>query len=758
MAYESKTYNYNDVLSKTIEYFKGNQEAAKLWVSKYALKNSLGDIYDKSPADMHRRISRELSRIEQKYPDPISEKEIFKLLDHFKYLIPSPRLMNEIGHRFRSYPLAETIVIGCEGHSDSYGAIIKMDEEVVQLSKCRLNVGVNVSHIRPKGFSIKGSSLSASGIVPFAERYMNSVKEVRQVSQVESLTLTISILHPDFDDLLKTDANLVILVNDYFMNNMANNQPFIQKYPVDSAVPKISTTKNPLEVWKSIFNRQSKGFTKIAFSDSILKDSLHDHYSHIGYQSRALSASAVPYATYDGNRSMALNLYAYVRKKDGKVEFDTELFKSHIAMAVRLMDDVVDLEIEKIDAILEKIETDPEDEEIKQTERRMWEKVRMRCEDGRRAGLGLIGIIELLEELSISQIPEMLAIEAERIYKLFAIEVYRNSVLLAKQRGCFKTCDYENVKNVSFIKYISEAEPLLLEDWRKFGRRNISSLVTVSGEDIRLLAQLETKMIHEPKTAYDWRKFFRLLGKVQRWWDTPICIPMTIDDLPSPDIFKDICIEAWRLGTYSLAILREEKKEIEQERDMNTTFVYDANVVERPAVLDCDVVRFQNNKERWIAFIGLLGGRPYEIFTGLADEEEGIMLPKTITFGKIIKSKDADGRSRYDFQFSNKRGYKTTIEGLSYKFNPEYWNYAKLISGVLRYGMPIEQVIKLVSGLQLDNESINTWKVGVERALKRYTSEGSDIEGQVCPNCGEFSLSHQEGGRIVCSSCGYNRQ
>lgn len=843
---EKKTYSFDEAYNASLKYFDGDELAAKVWVSKYALKDSQGNIYELTPTDMHHRIASELARIEQKYPNPMSHDEIFSLLDHFRYVVPQGSPMTGIGNEFQVASLSNCFVIGVDGKPDSYGGVIKIDEEQVQLMKRRGGVGHDLSHIRPKGTPVKNSALTSTGLVPFMERYSNSTREVAQDGRRGALMLSVSIKHPDSEAFIDakmtegkvTGANVSVRISDDFMQAAIDQRPFVQQYPVDVEDPSITKEIDASRLWKKIVHNAWKSAEPgVLFWDTITRESVPDCYADLGFQTISTNpCGEIPLCPYDSCRLLAINLYSYVRDPfTDKARFDFDLFRTHIAKAQRIMDDIIDLEMEKIDKIIEKIASDPETEEVKATELNLWKKIRTKTLKGRRTGVGTTGEGDMLAALGLRYGTKEATDFSTEVHRALALAAYSSSVDMAAERGAFEIYDAEREANNPYISRIREADPELYERMKRIGRRNIACLTIAPTGTTSLMTQtssgiepvfmpvykrrrkvnpndadvrvdyvddsgdaFEEFIVYHPKfiewmkinsievkpdytqeeineilarspyhkaTAndVDWLEKVRMQGSVQKWVDHSISVTINLPSDVSEDMVGQLYVEAWRSGCKGCTVYRDGSRSgvlISTSSKKKETKTADADghpiVTKRPIELDADVVRFQNNKEKWIAFVGLYAGRPYEIFTGLADDEDGIFCPKSVNRGKIIKAIDAEGNKRYDFQFTNKRGYKTTIEGLSDKFKPEYWNYAKLISGVLRYGMPIDQVLKLVGGLELDSQSINTWKMGVERALKKYLPNGMKAKGQVCPNCGQETLVYQEG-CLICTSCGTSR-
>ena len=822
--------------------------AARVWVNKYALKDSFGNIYEKTPNDMHRRLARELSRIENKYNNPMSEDEIFDLIKDFKYIIPQGSPMAGIGNNYQVGSLSNCFVIGLDGTPDSYGGIIKIDEEQVQLMKRRGGVGHDLSHIRPKGSPVKNSALTSTGLVPFMERYSNSTREVAQDGRRGALMLSVSIKHPDSEAFIDakmtegkvTGANVSVRIDDEFMKAVEAQSEYTQTYPIDSEEPKYKKTIDAVALWRKIVhNAWQSAEPGVLFWDTITRESVPDCYADLGFKTISTNpCGEIPLCPYDSCRLIAINLYSYVVNPFTKdAYFDYDLFRKHVASAQRMMDDIIDLEMEKIDRILAKIESDPETLEVKTTELNLWNKIRRKTLQGRRTGVGTTGEGDMIAAMGLRYGTVEATDFSVEVHKTLALAAYGSSVNMAKERGAFEVFDAEREKNNPFINRLKDADPKLYEDMVKYGRRNIACLTIAPTGTTSLMTQttsgiepvflpvykrrrkvnpndpsvridfvdengdaFEEYVVYHHKfitwmqingiqvkqdysqeeidelikrspyykaTSNDinWLEKVNMQGRIQKWVDHSISVTINLPSDVSEDLINDLYLQAWKVGCKGCTVYRDgsrsgvlvaTQKEKKKEKEKEVIAVEEHNVLKRPIELEADVVRFQNNKEKWIAFIGLVNGKPYEIFTGLADDDDGIFCPKSVSKGKIIKAIDELGNKRYDFQFINKRGYKTTIEGLSDKFNPEYWNYAKLISGVLRYGMPIDKVIKLVNSLELNSESINTWKMGVERALKKYLPNGTQASGQKCPHCGQETLVYQEG-CLICTSCGTSR-
>lgn len=857
---QSKNFAFEEAFEEALKYFAGDELAARVWVNKYSMKDSFGNIYEKSPEDMHWRIANEIARIEKKYKNPMSAREIFDLLDHFKYVIPAGSPMTGIGNNRQVASLSNCFVIGLDGDADSYGAIMRIDEEQVQLMKRRGGVGHDLSHIRPKGSPVNNSALTSTGLVPFMERYSNSTREVAQDGRRGALMLSVSIKHPDSEAFIDakmtegkvTGANVSVKIDDAFMEAATSDKPYVQQFPVDGDEPLVKREISAKALWEKIVHNAWKSAEPgVLFWDTITRESIPDCYADLGFRTVSTNpCGEIPLCPYDSCRLLSINLYSYVVHPFTKdAYFDMDKFRKHVQIAQRIMDDIVDLELEKIDRIMQKIQQDPQSDEVKGSEYHLWKKIKHKSSQGRRTGVGITAEGDMIAAMGLRYgTPEATEFSVN-VHKNLALSAYRSSVTMAQERGAFAVFDASREKNNPFLLRIKEADQQLYADLQKYGRRNIACLTIAPTGTTSLMTQttsgiepvfmpvykrrrkvnpndtdvhvdfvdevgdsFEEYIVYHKKflewmnvngidstkkytqeeidklvaqspyykaTAndVDWLEKVKMQGAIQKWVDHSISVTVNLPNDVDEALVNRLYVEAWKSGCKGCTIYRDgsragvmisvsksEKKQKGKEQAKDNSADQNAlppckqpEVIEvRPKVLECDVVRFQNNKEKWVAFVGLLDGYPYEIFTGLQDDDEGIVLPKSVVKGKIIKQKQDDGPSRYDFQFENKRGYKTTVEGLSEKFNPEYWNYAKLISGVLRYRMPIERVINLVSSLQLKDESINTWKNGVERALKKYIDDGTEAKGKKCPVCGHETLVYQEG-CLICKNCGASR-
>ena len=848
---EKKIYTQKQAEEASVAYFNGDELAARVWSTKYALKDSFGNLYECTPDDMHHRLAREIARIENNYANPMSENELYELMKNFRYIVPQGSPMTGIGNDYQVASLSNCFVIGQDGSADSYGAIIQIDEEQVQLMKRRGGVGHDLSHVRPHGSPVKNSALTSTGLVPFMERYSNSTREVAQDGRRGALMLSVSIKHPDSEAFIDakmesgkvTGANVSVKILDDFMQAAVANKKYLQQYPIDSATPTFTKEVDAKKIWdKIIHNAWKSAEPGVLFWDTIIRESVPDCYADLGYKTVSTNpCGEIPLCPYDSCRLLAINLYSYVKNPfTPQAEFDFELFKQHVAVAQRMMDDIIDLEMEKIERILLKISSDPESDSIKRTERELWEKIMKKTVQGRRTGVGTTAEGDMLAAMGLRYGSEEATAFSVEVHKTLALAAYRSSVMMAKERGAFAVYDAQREENNPYIQRIKEADSELYDLMVQYGRRNIACLTIAPTGTTSIMTQTTSgiepvfqpvyrrrrkvnpndKNVHvdlvdevgdsfeeyvvfhhnfitwmnanghpyDPTHRYttaeidelvqespyykatandvDWLAKVRMQGAIQKWVDHSISVTINLPNDVNEELVRQLYEEAWRCGCKGCTVYRDgsrtgvlegikEKKKEEEKKDEKNCVCFDNKVRIRPAELECDVVRFQNNKDKWIAFVGLKDGHPYEIFTGLADDEDGILLPKSVTKGKIIRTALEDGTKRYDFQFVNSRGFKTTMEGLSYKFDKEFWNYAKLISGVLRYGMPIDQVVKMINGLQMDSETINSWKVGVERALKKYIQDGTIVQGQVCPNCGQALIFEE--GCMHCRECGYSK-
>lgn len=838
----AKTYTQDEAFDASLDYFKGDELAAHVWINKYALKDSYGNLFELTPDDMHLRIAKEIVRIEKKYPNPMSESEVMALLKNFKYIIPQGSPMAGIGNNFQIASLSNCFVIGNSGVTDSYGGIMKIDQEQVQLMKRRGGVGHDLSHIRPKGSPVKNSALTSTGLVPFMERYSNSTREVAQDGRRGALMLSISINHPDAEDFIDakmehgkvTGANVSVRLDDDFLKAVNNNQNYLQKFPVYSDNPIITKEIEARKMWRKIVHNAWKSAEPgILFWDTIMRESVPDCYADFGYKTVSTNpCGEIPLCPYDSCRLLAINLFSYVDDPfTESASFNFDLFKKHIAAAQRIMDDIIDLELEKVDIILQKIDSDPENEEIKKVEKNLWLEIRKKAYEGRRTGIGITAEGDMLAALGITYGSEKGLRFSVEVHKTLAIEAYRASVQTAKERGAFSFFDSECEKDNPFIQRLKKEDEKLYFEMMEYGRRNIALLTiaptgttslmtqTTSGiepvflpvykrrrkvnpNDRRVkvdfvdevgdsweefivfhhrfkqwmetngfeidnnytkeeLDELVSKSPYHNSTSndIDWLDKVKMQGAIQKWVDHSISVTINLPNEATEELVGQLYMEAWEAGCKGVTVYRDGSRTgvlISNEDKNEGNGISTSFPTKRPQILETDVVRFQNNKEKWIAFIGLINNKPYEIFTGPVNDEDGILIPGWVNEGLIIKSKNEDGTSRYDFQYKNMRGYKTTIEGLSHKFNPEFWNYAKLISGTLRHGMAIEKAVELISSLHLDNESINTWKNGVARALKRYVADGTEVKNQKCTNCNSTNLIYQEG-CLSCKNCGSSK-
>lgn len=840
---EYKTHSVEEVKEATIKYFGGDQLAADVWMNKYALKDSDGNIFELTPDDMHHRIASEIARIENRYPNPMSEEEVFEVLKDFKYIVPQGSPMAGIGNNFQISSLSNCFVIGTNGQSDSYGAIMKIDQEQVQLMKRRGGVGHDLSHIRPAGSPVKNCALTSTGVVPFMERYSNSTKEVAQDGRRGALMMSISINHPDSESFIDskmeqgriTNANVSVRISDDFMKAVKEGKPFVQKYPVDSDKPLYTKEIDAKRLWdKIIHNAWQSAEPGVLFWDTITRESIPDCYADLGFKTLSTNpCGEIPLCAYDSCRLLAMNLYSYVENPfTNKARFNAELFAKHVAIAQRIMDDIIDLEIEKIDAILEKVYSDPESDEVKRCEVELWKNIRRKALQGRRTGIGITAEGDMLAALGKRYASDEAIEFSTSVQKLLAFEAYKSSVNLAKERGAFEVFDAKREENNPFINRLRAMDENFYQDMVKYGRRNIAMLtiaptgtvsictqttsgiepvfmvsykrrrkvnpndknakvsftdgegnsfeeynvfhpkfitwLEVNGYNVEEVKAYDDEKLQEiiAKSPYykatandiDWVSKVKMQGEMQKWVDHSISVTVNIPAETTEELVSQIYQTAWECGCKGMTIYRdgsragvlvsnkkEEKKNVEND-------IVETHSPVRPKTLECDVVRFQNNYEKWIAFVGKINNKPYEIFLGKQDD---FYLPPFVETAWITKNKGEEGRSRYDLQFQDKQGYKVTIEGLSRSFSPEFWNYAKLISGILRHGMPISNVVTLIQNLSVDEDNINAWKNGIARALKRYIPDGTKVDKEVCPTCGD-ALVYEDGCKH-CKNCGYSK-
>ena len=835
-GHEKVVYSHEEAVEESIQYFKGDELAARVWANKYALKDSFGNLYEKSPDDMHHRLAREIHRVEMKYKNPLSEELIYSVLKDFKYIVPQEGPMTGIGNDYQIASLSNCFVIGNDGSSDSYGGIMKIDQEQVQLMKRRGGVGHDLSHIRPKGTPVLNSALTSTGVVPFMERYSNSTREVAQDGRRGALMLSISIKHPDSGKFIDaklesgkvTGANVSVKLTDDFMKAVEDKTLFRQQYPINSANPKFAKDIDAVQLWtKIIHNAWKSAEPGVLFWDTIIRESVPDCYGDLGYATVSTNpCGEIPLCPYDSCRLLAINLFSYVNNPfTDKAEFDFDLYKEHVGLAQRMMDDIIDLELEKIDVILTKINADPEIEEIKHVEKNLWSNIRKKSEEGRRTGIGITAEGDMLAGLGLRYGTDDATNFSVEVHKTLALEAYKASTYLAKERGAFAIYNAEREKDNPFILRMKEADPVMYNNMVKYGRRNIALLTIAPTGTTSLMTQttsgiepifstfykrrrkvnpndLDVKVTFKDEVGDSWEEFnvfhhkfvdwlklngydsdevtrmgdeeiekiiakspyykatandvdwiakVKMQGAIQKWVDHSISVTINLPAEAKEELVSELYLTAWKSGCKGATVYRDGsrngvliagKTEARPERP------------KRPKVLDCDVIRFNISEEKWVAFVGLKESRPYEIFTGIADEEI-FPIPKSIVKGKIIKIRDEDGNTRYDFQYTDKYGYKKTMGGLSHMFKPEFWNYAKLISGVLRHEMPIQDVVNLVTSLKLDSESINNWKNGVERALKKYIPNGTKAKGK-CGECGSDNLVYEEG-CLICKDCGSSK-
>ena len=846
-----KEYPYTEAVAEAKNYFKGDELAATVWVSKYALKDSMGKIYEKSPEQMHRRIAAEIARIEKRYPEPMDAEQVYGLLEGFRYLIPQGGPMTGIGNNLQIASLSNCFVIGHRNPADSYGGIIRIDEEQVQLMKRRGGVGHDLSHIRPTGSPVLNSALTSTGIVPFMERYSNSPREVAQDGRRGALMLSLSIKHPDAENFIDakvetgkvTGANVSIKIDDEFMEAVVDGRKYHQQFPIGAEHPLYEKDIDAKALWnKIVHNAWKSAEPGILFWDTILRESVPDCYADEGFRTVSTNpCGEIPLCPYDSCRLLAVNLYGYVERPfTPEASFDFDKFREHVGYAMRIMDDIIDLELEKIDLIIEKIAKDPEDADIRHVELSLWEKIREKAIQGRRTGLGITAEGDTLAALGLRYGTDEATDFAVKIQKTLALEAYRASVRLARERGAFPLYDASREANNPMIARIREADPALYEEMTENGRRNIAMLtiaptgttslmsqttsgiepvfrpvytrrrkvnpgdkevkvtfvdevgdsweeynvfhhkflvwLEANGYDVEAvkgmpMAEIEKLVALSPyykATAndIDWVSKVKMQGAIQKWVDHSISVTVNLPNEATEELVGKVYLTAWQHGCKGVTVYRDGSRAgvlVESKKKKKTGKAAEAPApaeggyrppLKRPIELTADIVRFKNGEEDWIAFVGIYNGRPYEIFTGKI-EEDAMFIPKKIKKGIIFKVTDADGSKRYDFRYKDKYGYTNTVGGISRLFDEEFWNYAKLISGVLRNGMPILDVVTLIGSLHLDSESINTWKNGVARALKQYIANGTKAK-EKCPNCGQETLVYQNS-CPVCMSCGYSK-
>ena len=840
-------YPIDKVKAAAKEYFHGDSLAGDVWANKYALKDSDGNIYELTPDEMHHRIAIEIARIEKKYPNPMSEDEIYQVLKDFRYIVPQGSPMAGIGNNFQISSLSNCFVIGNKGCSDSYGGIMKTDQEQVQLMKRRGGVGHDLSHIRPTGSPVKNCALTSTGVVPFMERFSNSTKEVAQDGRRGALMMSISIKHPDSEAFIDakmtegkiTNANVSVRITDEFMQCVRENKTFVQQYPIDSPNPKYTKEINARDLWnKIIHNAWKSAEPGVLFWDTITRESIPDCYADLGFKTLSTNpCGEIPLCAYDSCRLLAINLYSYVDNPfTPEARFNYQLFSKHVGMAQRMMDDIVDLEIEKVDAILEKINSDPEDAEVKRIEVNLWKNIKEKCLQGRRTGIGITAEGDMLAALGKRYASDEAIDFSTEIQKMLAYNAYRSSVNLAEERGAFQVFDAKREENNPFIKRLRALDEDLYQKMRRVGRRNIAMLtiaptgsvslctqttsgiepvfmvvykrrrkvnpndkdvnitftdsvgnafeeynvfhhkfltwLQVNGYNVEEVMNYDDEKLNEiiAKSPYykatsndiDWVSKVKMQGSMQKWVDHSISVTVNVPKETTEELVSQIYQTAWESGCKGMTIYRDgsrdgvlvskDTKKENANDEHRPDDIHETTAPPRPKELECDVVRFQNNHEKWIAFVGKLHEKPYEIFLGKAED---FFLPPYVENGIIVKEKKGNEMSRYDFHYIDKGGYEVIMRGLSRAGNKEYWNYAKLISGILRHGMPIQYVVDLVQNLNVEEDNINTWKNGIVRALKKYIPDGTIDEKEKCPTCGSKLIF--EDGCKHCRNCGYSK-
>ena len=862
-----KSFTKEEVIKETLKYFNGDELAADVWARKYCLKDDK-NYFEQTPDDMHRRIAKELARIEAKYPNPLSEEQIFETLKNFERIIPQGSPMSGIGNDYQIVSLSNCFVIGNDRDSDSYGGIIKLDQEIAQLQKRRGGVGLDMSFIRPSGSPVKNSAITSTGVVPFMERYSNTTKEVAQDGRRGALMQSISIKHPDAESFIDakltqgkvTGANVSVKITDEFMNAVQNDMDYIQSYPLnldinlDSGIRIDDMTYdtiykgalgsykkiNAKKLWKKIiYNAWKSAEPGILFWDKVISESIPDCYAHLGFRTVSTNpCGEIPLCPNDSCRLLSLNLYGYVVNPFTKeAYFNWDLFKSDVQIAMRYMDDIIDLELEKIEAILEKIKSDPEDEFIKLYEINLWEKIKDMTIKGRRTGLGVTAEGDMLAALNFTYGTDEATNFSEEVHKQLKLNAYRSSVTMAKERGAFPIYDFAKETFNPFIQRIEEEDKQLYADMITYGRRNIALLTiaptgtvsimtqTTSGiepvflpvykrrrkinpqeKDIKIdfvdgdgIAWTEYNVFHHKfktwlevngynfdvvktmtteqldeivrKSPYykatsndvNWVKKVEMQGRIQRHVDHSISVTVNLPSDVSEELVASVYETGWKSGCKGITVYRDGCRDgvlfsnKETKKDDNS----DNHAPKRPKRLKGEIHRFQNNLEKWIAAVGIKDGRPFEIFTGKL--QNGLSnLPVNIRDCEIVKNiidVEEDGKlvkkKRYDIEYVDADGNKQIHMGLNHAFNPEFWNYAKFTSALLRHRMPIVNTYELVDSLNFKDDHINTWKNGVARVLKRYIIDGEKGKG-VCPECGSENLQYIEG-CLTCKSCGFGK-
>jgi len=850
-----KTYSKQEIEKATLQYFKGDKLATDVWIRKYCLKDEI-NYYELTPDDMHRRIAKELARIEARYPNPLSEEQIYETIKDFKRIVPQGSPMSGIGNNYQIVSLSNCFVIGNNGNSDSYGGILKIDQEQIQLMKRRGGVGHDLSHIRPSGSPVKNSAITSTGLVPFMERYSNSTKEVAQDGRRGALMLSVSVKHPDAEKFVDakltqgkvTNANISVKLTDDFMQAVVGGKPFMQQYPVDSENPTYTKEIDALKLWKKIiYNAWKSAEPGILFWDKVISESIPDCYADQGFKTVSTNpCGEIPLCPNDSCRLLCVNLYGYVVNPfTCEAFFDFELFKQDVQIAQRYMDDIIDLELEKIDQILAKLESDPEDELLKLYEINLWQQIRSMTEKGRRTGLGVTAEGDMLAALGYRYGTDEATDFSEEVHKTLKLNAYRSSVTLAQERGTFPIYDWKREYENPFIKRIFNEDPALYDDMRVFGRRNIAlltiaptgtaSLMTqttsgiecvflpvymrrrkvnsqekdaridfeedgvawqeypvfhhkfeiwleINGYDVNVVRTMTKSQVDEivKKSPYykatsndvDWVKKVEMQGRIQQHVDHSISVTVNLPETVSEEIVAKVYEAGWRSGCKGMTVYRDgsrsgvlvgmdEKKETVAPEALKET-----HAPKRPKRLKGEIHRFQNALEKWIAVVGLKDGRPYEIFTGKLTN--GLSkLPPTIKDCEIVKNiieveeldeygnKVMVKKKRYDIEYIDLEGNKQVHMGLNHAFNPEFWNYAKLISGIMRHGMPTIYLYELIESLNFKEDYINTWKNGVARVIKRYIKDGEKGRGK-CSTCGGENLNYSEG-CLKCMDCGSSK-
>ncbi|WP_431136467.1 adenosylcobalamin-dependent ribonucleoside-diphosphate reductase [Psychroserpens mesophilus] len=838
-----KTYTYNDVFKHALPYFNNDELAATTWINKYCLKDNQGNYLEKTPDEMHLRMAKEFARVEKKYAvsqaaldnlsaygkqrNPLDETKIYQLFKDFKYVIPQGSVMFGLGNDQVIASLSNCIVV--PSVLDSYGGVCYTDEQLAQLFKRRCGVGVDLSELRPKDAQVSNAAGSTTGAVSFMNRFSNTTREVAQNGRRGALMLTMDVKHPDIEDFITikqdltkvTGANISIRLSDEFMQAVVNDTKFTLQWPIESKTPTYTKEINAKDLWQKIITCAHN----TAEPGLIFWDRQH-HYSTSSIYPEFKNSSTNPCSEIamqggDSCRLIAVNLFSFVEAPfTKKAKFNFKKFYEVVYESQRLMDDLVDLELEAVEKILDKINTDPEPDTIKRTEKETWELLKETGRKGRRTGLGFTALADAIAGLGIKFDTDDALSVVDDIMKTKMTAEFDSSIDMAITRGQFEVFN-RNIEDTSeFVQMMAKEFPETYERMMEFGRRNISiSTVAPTGslsmlaqvssgiEPVFLLSYIRRRKVNtndenskvdfvddlgdgfEEFTVYhkkyetwmnttgktevfkspyagatapeiDWKKRVEMQALVQKYTTHSISSTINLASDVTVDLVGDIYIDSWQKGLKGITVYRDGSRSgilvsTDDDSKEKNTKVTETLIAKRPDVVEAEIVRFHNESEKWLAVIGLVDGRPYEIFTGKM--KDAFNLPQWVEKGWVIKNRNEDDTSRYDFQYIDNEGYKITIEGLSRSFNKEFWNYAKLISGVLRHGMPIPYVVDLIQNLNLYDDHINTWKNGVARALKRFVPEGAEAVDKKCPSCNDPEGLIFEEGCLKCKSCGHSK-